>query len=308
MDRTPLQRYFGFIADSSRWVGFEMRPDDVVITTPGKCGTTLLQNIIGMLLLGRVDLGQPLSELSPWLDMLIRPKEEVYALLEAQTHRRFIKTHTTLDGLPWDDRATYITSVRHPIEVALSCRDHMVNIEGERTFQLRTDTVGTEGLRTDGEREEIPEDPAGYVRWWFQSDDPNVGTGLASIAAFSSQVRQYWEARDRPNLHLFHFMDLVEDRHSQVERLANILELDLADSLLDAITEAASFESMRSRAAVVAPDAELEVWVDPAGFFMSGGRRDWSDLFEPAEVESFATRFVELAGDGAASWVLRDRQ
>jgi len=60
----------GFMADSARWERFRFRPDDVVISTPSKCGTTWMQKIVGMLVLDRVDLGAPLSTVSPWLDML----------------------------------------------------------------------------------------------------------------------------------------------------------------------------------------------------------------------------------------------
>src|SRR5262245_65757738 len=94
----PLRHYEGFMADSSRWERFRFRPDDVVISTPAKCGTTWMQTIVGMLLLDRVDLGAPISAFSPWLDMQIRTEDEVFAMLDAQEHRRFIKTHTPLDG------------------------------------------------------------------------------------------------------------------------------------------------------------------------------------------------------------------
>jgi hypothetical protein len=77
-----------------------------------------MQKIVGMLVLGRTDLGAPISSLSPWLDMLIRTDEEVFGLLEAQRHRRFIKKHTPLDGLPRRPSVTYITVIRHPLDVA----------------------------------------------------------------------------------------------------------------------------------------------------------------------------------------------
>ena len=51
-----IRRYQGFIADSARWERFTFRPDDVVISTPSKCGTTWMQMIVGMLL--RVVSGQ----------------------------------------------------------------------------------------------------------------------------------------------------------------------------------------------------------------------------------------------------------
>ena len=59
----PLRHYEGFMADSSRWERFRFRPDDVVISTPAKCGTTWMQTIVGMVLLDRVDLGAPMGTL-----------------------------------------------------------------------------------------------------------------------------------------------------------------------------------------------------------------------------------------------------
>ena len=134
--RPPLRHYQGFFADSSRWERFRFRPDDVVISTPAKCGTTWMQTIVGMLLLDRTDLGAPIGTISPWLDMLTRTEEEVFSLLEAQTHRRFIKTHTPLDGLPMYGSVTYIAVVRHPLDVAMSDRDHGANMREERASPL----------------------------------------------------------------------------------------------------------------------------------------------------------------------------
>lgn len=127
-----LRRYQGFMADSARWERFTFRPDDVVISTPSKCGTTWMQNIVGMLLLDRTDLGAPISTFSPWLDMLIRDDAEVFGILERQDHRRFIKTHTPLDGVPRHESVTYIAVARHPLDVALSDWDHSENMRHDR--------------------------------------------------------------------------------------------------------------------------------------------------------------------------------
>jgi hypothetical protein len=116
---TPV-RYQSEDEDSGRWRGFEFRPGDIVISTRSKSGTTWMQMICALLVLQEPELPVPLAELSPWLDWLPVPREEVYAHLDAQRHRRFIKTHTPLDGLPLDARATYIVVARHPLDAAVS--------------------------------------------------------------------------------------------------------------------------------------------------------------------------------------------
>src|SRR5436190_1016654 len=115
---TLVRRYEGVVYDSSRWDGFELRPGDIIISTPPKCGTTWTQMICALLILQEPELPLPLDRLSPWIDMVTRARAEVFADLQAQTHRRFIKTHTPLDGLPNDPTVTYISVGRDPRDVA----------------------------------------------------------------------------------------------------------------------------------------------------------------------------------------------
>src|ERR1700690_701421 len=104
-------RYQSPDEDSGRWLGFPFRDGDIVISTRSKTGTTWVQMICALLIFGTPELPAPLAELSPWLDHLIEPRDAVYARLAAQEgHRRFIKTHTPLDGIPVDPRATYLVT------------------------------------------------------------------------------------------------------------------------------------------------------------------------------------------------------
>ena len=48
---TLVRRYEGVVFDSSRWDGFALRPGDIVISTPPKCGTTWTQMICALLIL-----------------------------------------------------------------------------------------------------------------------------------------------------------------------------------------------------------------------------------------------------------------
>jgi hypothetical protein len=123
------KRYRSFVHDSARWEGFRFRDGDIVISTPPKCGTTWTQMMCALLIFRTTDLPASLAELSPWLDMQTRPLAEVLADLDGQTHRRFIKTHTPLDGLPFDERATYLHVARDPRDVALSSENHMAKMD-----------------------------------------------------------------------------------------------------------------------------------------------------------------------------------
>jgi hypothetical protein len=293
------------MADSERWLRFAFRDDDVVITTPSKCGTTWMQTIVGMLLLDRVDLAVPISQLSPWLDMQIYTDDEVFGRLERQTHRRVIKTHTPLDGIPRHPSVTYIAVIRHPLDVALSDRDHAGNMRREHAIDLRVTASGE--LDPDVVLpEEGPEDAADYLRWFIENDNQPVGSGPYGLADYCQQILTYWDARARPNVHLFHYADLWASLDEEMRRVAAALRVGIDEPRWPAFVDAARLDSMRSRASITAPNAENDIWRSPEAFFRVGGTRDWASLLDPADIERFDHRLRALAGD-AAEWVLRGR-
>jgi hypothetical protein len=72
-------RYRSSEEDSARWLGFPFRDGDIVISTRSKSGTTWVQMICALLVFQRTELPAPLGELSPWLDWLVAPRDEVLA-------------------------------------------------------------------------------------------------------------------------------------------------------------------------------------------------------------------------------------
>lgn len=121
---TGLTHYLSPGEDSGRWLGFRARPGDIVISTRRKTGTTWMQTICALLIFQTPELPDSLWQLSPWLDSQDLPLERVYARLAEQRHRRFIKTHTPLDGIPLDARVTYIVTARHPLDTFVSLHRH----------------------------------------------------------------------------------------------------------------------------------------------------------------------------------------
>lgn len=298
-----MRRYQGFMADSARWQRFEMRPNDVIITTPSKCGTTWMQTIVGMLLRDRVDL-PPIGTISPWLDMQIRTEDEVFGLLAAQTTRRFIKTHTPLDGLPLNPSVTFIAVIRHPLDVALSDRDHMANMLRERAAEMREAVAGR--YEPPAHKQEAPEDLADFLRWFIDNHEQPTGSGPYGLEDYCQQVGTYWDARDEPNVHLFHYSDLWNDLDPEMRRVAAALDVEIDEARWPAFAECATLKSMRARATESAPDAHLGLWQSAEGFFRSGGTRDWAALLTQQEIDHFDERLRELAGD-AYGWIINGR-
>ena len=67
-----------------------------------------MQVICGLLIFQRTPFERSLDLISPWLEMQTREISDVIADLDAQRQRRFIRSHTPLDGLRYDDTVTYI--------------------------------------------------------------------------------------------------------------------------------------------------------------------------------------------------------
>lgn len=296
-----MRIYKGFLVDNSRWERFPDRPDDVIISTPPKCGTTWIQNIVGMLLLDRIEFGQPLTSVSPWLDIQTTSDQQVFELLEAQKHRRFVKTHIPLDGLPWREAWTYITVFRHPLDAALSYRDHGENTDRNHVEELLTNATG---VSPDLPPRTAPTDPASFLRDWIESDQEPNCSGLLGLSDFANSLRVAWELRHEPNVHFFHYDALWQDLSGQVTRLASILDVSLDDRRHRAIVEGATLDSMRSRARDTAPFGDTGQFLDPTAFFRHGGRRDWPALLTPDEISGVAQRLEMLVGHEAAAWVL----
>jgi hypothetical protein len=226
----PPVRYRSPEEDSARWLSFRFRPGDIVISARRCTGTTWLQTICALLIFQRPELPAPLWQLSPWLDHLAAPPETLYAQLAAQPHRRFLKTHTPLDGLPYYPYVTYIVSARHPLDMFVSLRHKIGSSTGDLTRWLADDPAFPEQL------------PA--VMW---------------------HLTDAWNRRFWPNVLLLHYDDLVARREAQMRYLAWRLGIPVPDALWPGLVEAAGLEQMRERASHLVPGGATVFQPGPPG-------------------------------------------
>ncbi|MEO7429488.1 MAG: sulfotransferase domain-containing protein, partial [Acidimicrobiales bacterium] len=268
--------YKNFVWNSERWDGFDFRDDDIVISTPPKCGTTWMQMQCALLLFRTADLPAPLAKLSPWLEMNTRPLDEVRADLEAQTHRRFIKTHTPLGGVPWEERVTYLHVSRDPRDVAQSWDNHMANLNMDRFFAARVAAVGTDDLADlggGGPPSAPPEDPE--ARFWHWVEGDGVTAGLSGLGGLVQHSRSFWDVRQAPNVHLFHYGDLRADLAGQMVRVAEALGVEPPT---DELVDAARFENMKARSDELVPNSDTPFWESNQQFFHKARSGEWRAL------------------------------
>jgi len=208
-------RYQSPEEDSARWLGFPFRNGDIVISSRSKTGTTWVQMICALLIFQTPQLPAPLAQLSPWLDHLVVPREEVHARLAAQQHRRFIKTHTPLDGIPLDPRAAYIVTARHPLDMAVSLYHQGDNIDHARVRQL---TGQPEPAGPPRPRKPLHD---WLLRWIADDDDPREYPD--SLPGVMRHLSDAWSRRGEPNVLLVRYEDLSADLEGQMRRLAGQL-------------------------------------------------------------------------------------
>jgi len=292
-------RYHTLVYDSSRWDGFRFRPDDIVISTPPKCGTTWTQMLCALLVFDSTTFDRPLARISPWLDMLTRPLDDVVADLEAQQHRRFIKTHTPFDGLPFDERVTYLCVGRDPRDVALSWAHHWDNIDKDLLMAERAAAVGLDDLAELGPPPPpAPDDPTERFWAWVEGDP-----STSSLAGTLHHLETFWGRRNEPNVALFHYGDLSSDLCGQLRRLADVLGIDVAEGRIEELTAAATFDRMKERAADLAPNADQGWWRSTEDFFHRGASGGWRHLLDGPGVARYQARVAELAPPDLAAWV-----
>ena len=301
-----MRRYRGVVFDSSRWDGFELRPGDIIISTPPKCGTTWTQMICAQLVLQEPELPLPLDTLSPWIDMVTRARTEVFADLAAQTHRRFIKTHTPLDGIPHDRAVTYICVGRDPRDVALSMDHHIDNTDIGAFLEARQRAAEIDAIelgplhrpppRPDGERD----------RFWQWVDDETPSTESGSSLRFTVEhLQTFRDAPDDLDVVCLHYDDLKADLEGQMRELAAHLGVEVDEDRWPRLVQAATFESMRSRADTTVPGGGREHWIDPAAFFRRGTTGQWRDILDDADLGRYAARVRALASDDLVAWLHR---
>jgi hypothetical protein len=286
-------RYQSPDEDSARWLGFPFRDGDIVISTRSKTGTTWVQMICALLIFQTPQPPAPLAQLSPWVDHLTAPREQVYAQLAAQEHRRFVKTHTPLDGIPLDPRVAYIVTARHPLDMAVSLYHHSHNIDRARVRELT-------GQPEPGEQWPPQEPLHDWLLSWIAGDD-DPRQSLDSLPGVLWHLSDAWSRRGEPNVLLVHYDNLLADLEGQMRWLAGQLGIAVAEQAWPALVRAATFESMSGSADTLVPTAGI--FKNNATFFRRGTSGAGREILSDEEIAEYHARAAQLAPSGLLTWL-----
>ena len=302
-----VRRYEASMYDGSRRDGFGFRPGDIIISTPPKCGTTWTQMICALLIVQEPELPLPLDTLSPWIDMVTRARTDVFADLEAQAHRRFIKTRTPLDEIPGDPAVTDICAGRDPRDVGLSMGRHIGNTDIGAFLAQRERAAAIDGTGPGPLRPPRPRPAGERDRCWQRAGDetPSAQAG-SSLRRTVEHLATFRDAAGDLDVVHVHDDDLKAGLEGQMRQLAARLGTGVGEHRWPGLVQAATFESMRSRAGTTVPGGGPEHWIDPAAFFSRGTSGQWRDLLDDAGLARYAARVRALASGGLVAWVHRE--
>ena len=280
--------------DSTYWNDFKFRDDDIIVATWAKAGTTWVQQIIAQFIFKAEIDGLPIADISPWLDFRLPPLEAKLPEIEAQAHRRFLKTHLPLDALVFSPTAKYVYVARDGRDCCWSMYNHHFY-----TNQILYD--GLNSLPNFGPVLEPPRttDLREYYYDWFAKDG-------WPFWPFWENIRSWWEARNLPNVHFIHFQNLKDDMTGEMEKIGEFLGYDvngITKGTWDKMVYQCTFEYMKDNATLSTPlggsifDGGAEVFVN------KGTNKRWKDTLSQTDIEIYETRAIEELGKECAHWL-----
>ncbi|XP_068779412.1 sulfotransferase 1B1-like [Struthio camelus] len=243
---------------------FEARPDDVLIATYPKSGTTWVSEMADLIRHG----GQaapcrraPIYERVPFLEFAVPGLPTGVEQLRGMPGPRLIKTHLPVELLPpsfWQQRCKVVYVGRNAKDVAVSYY-HFYRMAKVHPAPGPWDV---------------------FLRHFCQ--------GEVSFGSWFAHVRGWWEKRAQaPLLYLF-YEDLQEDAGREARRLAAFLGRRLGPEEAAAVLRHSAFGAMRANAMAnyrTLPPAVMDQRVSP--FLRKGVTGDWRNQFTVAQAEAF---------------------
>ncbi|MDA0747838.1 MAG: sulfotransferase domain-containing protein [bacterium] len=291
-----LHVYQNHTIDSTRWGGYVPRDDDIVIATPYKCGTTWMQHIVHNLIF-MCEEGISPGDRSPWIGFRPAPLEPVMERLEEQTHRRFIKSHLPLDGIPYFPQVKYIVVSRDVRDVFMSLWNHYSGYT-QKAYEKCNDTPG----RVGDVIPVCPKEIRDFWKLWITKGWFEWETEGYPFWSNMRHVQTWWNFRHLPNILFVHYNRLKENLGDEILRIAAYLEMDLPEGKLEEVMAAVSFDTVKQDAIAreeerVKDRSELTFKEGARTFFYKGTNGRWKDVLTEEDLalyEAAAQRELSL--------------
>jgi aryl sulfotransferase len=301
--RAPQRAIKDRVRDSKHWDRYKPRPGDVIVATAPKVGTTWTQRIVSMLIF---QSAAPVSIMTthPWVDCRFQiPIDAMIPMLEAQTHRRAMKSHLPFDALPIYHEVKYIHSARGGLDACFSFHNHFLNFTPQAIGSIQR--VAEQDGDTGRPSLAMSEDPREFFLSWIELPDHDV---VPVANAFFDIERSYWTERQRANLLMVHYNDLKADLSGEMKRIAAFLGIETPLALWPELVEAATFEKMKNEGAALLPGIENAVRGGHQTFLNKGTNGRWREVLTKDDVARYRERAAAELSPGLNRWLEEGRR
>ncbi|MGH0120043.1 UNVERIFIED_CONTAM: hypothetical protein FKN15_064292 [Acipenser sinensis] len=251
---------------------FRSRPDDLLIATYPKAGTTWTQEIVDLILNdGDAEKCRraPTHKRMPFLEMFpVPPLESGVSYLDKMSSPRVIKTHLPIQMVPqsfWDNNCKVIYMARN-------AKDSVVSY-------FYFDRMNR-----------IQPDPGPWDQYLHKFMHGQLFYGY-----WYDHVKGYWREKETKRILYLLYEDMKENPRDEVIRVMRFLEHSLPDDIIDRIIELTSFSTMKENPMAnysTIPDSVFDRSVST--FMRKGEVGDWLNHFSSEESRLFDEHYEKM--------------
>jgi len=213
------------IEEKNPFRGYVPGKQDVFVATFAKSGTNWMMQIAHQLIWHAAGEFEHIHSVIPWPDtQALRgwmrnyaiPLEDARDWETSPERKRVIKTHFDWELLPYSEDARYIMVIRDPKDIFVSSY-----------FFLKDGVLGRAMPSVD---------------LWsklFMSD------GFAIGGSWAKNTAGYWAQRHHPNVMIVSFKSMKRDLKGTVRKVAQFLDIQAPEPLVDVVCQKSSFEYMK---------------------------------------------------------------
>lgn len=221
----------------------DFRPSDLVISVPGKSGTTWSMNIFHQIRSRGDPTFEDIYVEVPWLEFLEYPGQKPEELLERWRaipgdRRRGFKTHAAPGHcLTFRDDVKYLVVARNPLEAAVSMYPFFMSLNREFA-----DFWGSPSPQLHS----FPEFWDAIFSKPYPAHAPPEEQVPTMVHRFVNFVNGWWPHRKKPNVLMMHFSDMVKDHEISIRKIAVFLDEHPTEEQWPKIMEYSSFPWMKA--------------------------------------------------------------